>query len=690
MDKFLDDFWGNQKAVLDDKTLIVGNENILSVILATNAKNYDRFIALSEFRNILKSLKLKANIFSVQTAQIGVINAILQAKISKQKLIDALILLKNEQVLSLDEFKKISDFVLALSSNELEVIKKHTNFGDFFHQKLDRLNYINDKILSLDIAENYTKRAILARQKIDHLSFNVAVTGVINAGKSTLLNALLGEKILGSSNVPETINLTMLKYDKNPFVKVNFWDKDELEVLGLKASKILAPLVSKSIKIQKNELQNYTSASSEVAKIVKSVEIYEDLELLKDGICIVDTPGIDDAVTIREELVDRFMKEADLLIHLMNVCQSTTQKDLEFIKKTLKNSHISKILIVLTHADLLASSELNEVVSYTKKSLKNELDAEIFIISAKDYFDGKDGGIKGFKAYLYETLFGKNSQKATLSTQVYLKELMLICNQCLEQIRDSILNLNGESFGLENRLNELKNSEISLLNSLENLLNTANDDFSKIDINSLNTNYKSSLKIIANQINDRVLSEIKYSKDKGQMPSKSRISFIVSSGLNDAILSLIRQSRNEILKQISLVKDNLSLKFSDINFAKNEKIFNVGEYLLNSGLRLNYDEISAKIAKNPTDTRAIIDDFLNDEKINNLVFNLASFEKNSFENELKELVLAKKTANQIEQKRLNDELKFLDKSDLEIAKQIKKLSQTKSSLEAIILELKNA
>lgn len=689
MDKFLDDFWGNQKAVLDEKTIITGDENALSVILATNAKNYDRFIALSEFRAILKSLNLKANIFSVQTAQIGVINAILQAKISKQRLVNALNLLKNEQILSIDEFKNINDFLSSLSSNEQDA-QNHANLSDFFHQKLDRLNYINEKILSLNIPENFAKRAILARQKIDNLTFNIAVTGVINAGKSTLLNALLGEKILGSSNVPETISLTMLKYDKNPFVRVNFWDKDELEALKIKPDKILSSLISKSIKIQKNELKNYTSASSDVAKIVKSVEIYENLELLKDGICIVDTPGIDDAITLREELVDRFMSEADLLIHLMNVSQSATFKDFEFIKKTLANSHISRLLIVLTHADLLSNDELNEVLNYTKKSLNDELEAEIFVISSKDYFEGKDGGIKGFKAHLYETLFGKNSAKATLSTQAYLKELMLISSQFLEQVKDSILNLKGESFGLENRLNELKNSENLLLNRLENLLKTADEEFGKIDINSLNLSYKSSLKIIVSGINDRILSEINYAKDRGQTPSKSRLSFIVSSGLNDAILSLIRQNRNEILKQILLVKENLSLKFSGLNFSKNDKIFNVGEYLLNSGLRLNYDEISASVAQNFNNTQALIDEFLKDEKIDKLVFNLVNFEKNSFEAELKELVLAQKTANEIEQKRLNDELKFLDKSDFEITQKIKDLSQTKADLEAIILELNNA
>ncbi|MEH1010270.1 dynamin family protein [Campylobacter concisus] len=64
-----------------------------------------------------------------------------------------------------------------------------------------------------------------AKKRSNETLFNIAASGVINSGKSTLLNALLNKPVLGASNVPETINLTILKYSKDSFARVNFTAK---------------------------------------------------------------------------------------------------------------------------------------------------------------------------------------------------------------------------------------------------------------------------------------------------------------------------------------------------------------------------------------------------------------------------------------------------------------------------------
>ena len=234
MDKFLSEIWGALKLFLDPKTQILADERSLAVLLAADAENFDRFMALKEFRDILHALGLKADIYSLQCAQLGSINALKSAKISKSKLLAAVEILQNENIISSAHFSRLSAFLQTLGADlPTQNEQEGSNFkkSDVFHQKIDALNDICERILSLNPGAHVASAATKARQKAHELEFNVAVTGVINAGKSTLLNALLGKKILGASNVPETVNLTVLKYASEPFARVNFWSEAELKEL---------------------------------------------------------------------------------------------------------------------------------------------------------------------------------------------------------------------------------------------------------------------------------------------------------------------------------------------------------------------------------------------------------------------------------------------------------------------------
>ncbi|EIA0386589.1 dynamin family protein, partial [Campylobacter jejuni] len=79
----------------------------------------------------------------------------------------------------------------------------------------------------LSFDENLKSRLQKTLEKFQNLEFNIAITGVMNAGKSSLLNALLKEDFLGVSNIPETANLTVLSYGKSEEAKIYFWDKKE-------------------------------------------------------------------------------------------------------------------------------------------------------------------------------------------------------------------------------------------------------------------------------------------------------------------------------------------------------------------------------------------------------------------------------------------------------------------------------
>ncbi len=749
-DKFLSEIWGALKLFLDPKTQILADELNLAVLLAADAENFDRFMALKEFRDILHALGLKADIYSLQRAQLGTINALKSAKISKSKLLAALEILQRENIISAAHFKRLSDFLRSLGAdltagNEQEGLNfKKTNV---FHQKIDALNDICEQILSLNPGADVVNAATKARQKARELEFNVAVTGVINAGKSTLLNALLGKKILGASNVPETVNLTVLKYAPEPFARVNFWSEAELKELGIaqdkdgdiaeiyggagvkfesetaknlnvkfdvddesaakfqstSASQICSePPASKTVKT--DEIKRYTSADSKYAKFVKSVELYENLELLKDNVRIIDTPGIDDAVALREELVRRFMQECDLMVHLMNVSQSATQKDLDFIVSSLQNSHAVRLAVLLTHADVLKQGELNEVAAYAKKSVEERtrglgIGVEFFAVSAKSYFEGgQNSGVEEFKEYLYETLFGPSSQKSRLGIEAYKKELGRVCAQFAADAQSEILKLTGSNLSLSQRLSELNEQKAALASRLEDVRGAVKEELERLDTAKTAASYELGLRSLAQTLKQRVADDVNYTVSKKQKIDPQRLSRIAQTTIKDGVIVLMRQNRNEIVRQIAACAQNIALKFGEFEGkTAAAEVFSINDYLNSKGINLECAQVADAVASAANSgaqsvaeaAKVAAEEFLGAQRIKNFVFELSEFEKTESKKRIEAALKDKEKALAISEEALKIELAQLAKTSGRDSRELERLNSQNEAINAINLELQS-
>lgn len=851
-DKFLSEIWGALKLFLDPKTQILADERNLAVLLAADTENFDRFMALKEFRDILHALGLKADIYSLQCAQLGAINALKSAKISKSKLLAALEILQNENIISAEHFKRLSAFLRSLGA-DLPPKNEHdgSNFkkSDVFHQKIDALNDICERILSLNPSADVANAAAKARQKARELEFNVAVTGVINAGKSTLLNALLGKKILGASNVPETVNLTVLKYAPEPFAKVNFWSEAELRELGIaqdqdddiaeiygdlsvkfegdpsKAAQNLSDKfgadgdasqakfdgssakpnltalsngeknqdakfeslvvssqsgktnalnqtqisrdimqtqhgefaavsqpqnqtkdgesqkqtqknsvqTSKNQAVQPNAAQNliqesqpqasqicsdqpaskavktdeiklYTSADSKYAKFVKSVELYENLELLKDNVRIIDTPGIDDAVALREELVRRFMRECDLMVHLMNVSQSATQKDLDFIVSSLQNSHAVRLAVLLTHADVLKEGELNEVAAYAKKSVEERtrelgVGAEFFAVSAKSYFEGgQNSGVEEFKEYLYETLFGQNSQKSRLGIEAYKKELGRVCAQFAADTQSEILKLTGSNLSLSQKLAELNEQKAALASRLEDVRGAVKEELERLDTAKTATSYELGLRSLVQTLKQRVADDINYAASKKQKIDPQRLARIAQTTIKDGVAALMRQNRNEIVRQITACTQNIALKFGEFEGkTAAAEVFSINDYLQSKGINLECAQVTDAVASAANSgaqgvaqaAKVAAEEFLGARRIKNFVFELSEFEKSEFKKRIEAALKDKEKALATSEEALKNELAALAQTSGRDSRELERLNSQSEAINAINLELQS-
>lgn len=608
---------------------------IFALILSATRKNCDKYLPLTSFKTLCQQINVKSpsNITELNHLQHNIVDTISRNKTKNNITIlhSSFEYLKNENILNSEHYNKLlslfdlKELNITEEQNHISVQKiddEHkSSFKDLKHNLENIINELKTDLTNKEIlGELENTHNYLNNQK-----FSIGITGVMNAGKSTMLNALMGREILGSAVVPETANLTIVKHNPTDNAKVYYWNEQEWDRIKKSASQLesmkdfveetnrifgdnlknyIRP-VSRFDEIDIKDLSSYTSAeaSGKKCNLVKYVELGSKLDFLSDGIEIVDTPGLDDPVIQREEITKEYISQCDMMIHLMNVSQSATLKDVEFIIDALLYQNISKLLVVITRADTVSKEQLEEVIKYTKTSIEKQLKAQNkdsqldYILKTirfipisgrmallhrtgreKEALDAgftiEDTGILEIEKYLMDTLFGTNSQKGELVVQSTKNQLQKVIEKQISFNNYELTLLSKSKEELEKELEEFNkkkavNTRIFQAMS-EDITYYKND--AKSYINSLETFLESELIDLQTVIKQRVVSDVKYSFEKmKKRPENSRIKVIVETAIKDGIIDVIRDYRYKFIKKSQSIGEQCEQKYHDLGFAIGHK-----------------------------------------------------------------------------------------------------------------------
>lgn len=216
-------------------------------------------------------------------------------------------------------------------------------------------------------------------KKCSDAEFHIALVGAIKAGKSTLINALLGYEYASTKVTPETAALTKFRKSDNNCVKVLFYTKEEWDILWKSAEDGKADIFLEEYKTlnadeEKNnwlgiaprtvtcntqeelvkEITRWTSSKSPVHYFVKEVEVgLRDFELPK-GVVLVDTPGLDDIVEYRSNITRDYIDRANAIL----VCvksDALTGQEMHTIYSVFSNVRYNpeKVFLIATQLDTL-------------------------------------------------------------------------------------------------------------------------------------------------------------------------------------------------------------------------------------------------------------------------------------------------------------------------------------------------
>jgi len=616
--------------------------DIAALILSANRKNYDKYLPLKTFADLTLKIsdRVPKNLEELNQLQHGIVEsvALKTKKDDIAKIHSSFKYLKTQEIINNIDYEKL---ISLFDPREIIIIEDEIDIKSDIELQGTLTFQENKKILEdliFELKDIITQDAYLdelnsTQVYMNNQKFSIGITGVMNAGKSTMLNALMGQEILGSAVVPETANLTIVKYDKKPSANVFYWNQKEWNNIEQSANEIesikefiqetkqhfadeLSDYIQKESRFEEVDINNlaaFTSAeaSGKRCNLVKYVELKTDLNFLQDGIEIVDTPGLDDPVIQREEITKEYVGQCDLMIHLMNVSQSATLKDVEFIIDALLYQNITKILIVITRADTVSKEELEEVIKYTKTSIKRQLktinkDSQLdYILDTIKFipisgkmalyhrtgkseeainagFRLEDTGILDIEEYLNETLFGADSQKSELIVKSVKTQLSRIIQNSKKALDYELVLLSKSKEELNLELEEFNKKKIKnekIFFAMKEDINIYKKD-AKNYISSLETFLTAELIDLQNVIKHRVTSDVRYSFEKTKKrPENSRVKVIVETAIKDGIIDVIRDYRYKFIKKSQSIGETCEQKYQEFGFSighKNENFDAMG------------------------------------------------------------------------------------------------------------------
>ena len=210
----------------------------------------------------------------------------------------------------------------------LEVIDETKDYFDQYEEP--------EKAKSFEVLSNNLKDG----------EFSIVVVGEFSAGKSTFLNALMGEKLLPSFTSETTATINYLKYiKKSPNgrqLEVRYKDPNHPVEYGDATEADIKRFVS-------------TASDKNVAQEIESVTLYLDSPLLDKGVMLVDSPGLNGIRKGHTEVTERQIERSHACIYMFTAAQPGSQTDFEILAQLTKK--FNTIFLVLNQIDKIKKSE---------------------------------------------------------------------------------------------------------------------------------------------------------------------------------------------------------------------------------------------------------------------------------------------------------------------------------------------
>ncbi|MFZ5595473.1 MAG: dynamin family protein [Bacillota bacterium] len=386
------------------------------------------------------------------------------------------------------------------------------------------------------------------RKKLVRNGFNLVVLGEFKRGKTTFINSLLGSEILPSAVVPLTSIVTLVQYGHRIKCEVVFLDGRKQE-----------------ISLSDVSLYATEEGNPQNEKKVKLVQLEYPCEYLKEGILLIDTPGVGSIYQNNTDETYNYLPSVDAAIFLLSSDQPVSRAECDFLQKVKQYS--AKTFFILNKIDYLGEEDKRKALDFTKKVIEEQAEfakVDITPLSAKMALEGK---LENNNKKLADSNLPRFIEKLErfLLTEKGLTALKAACYKGINAIGEMTMGMELETRALMIPLEDLQ-AKIGLFDEMVENLTQEQQDNKYIFQGEMKKVYRQlEEEISAFQERQNSLIEKKLEKvfqEKKTIPSPRLLKFL-RSYINSSIEEAFNDWQPQVEEKVKAAFEKVESRFTD-------------------------------------------------------------------------------------------------------------------------------